>query len=79
MPTEKILNFASSKLMLTSTLAQDDHIAGLNDRKARALANLRQKGFSPISVGWSADDAEKRADAYWKLFEDWARTRLLLK
>jgi hypothetical protein len=79
MPTEKVLNFASSKLLLTSTLSQDDHIAGLNDRKARALASLRQKGFSPIGTGWSAHDAEKRADAYWALFEDWARTRLLLK
>jgi len=76
LPAKKTLNYGTSKLFITATLAADDNINGLNDRKAAVLTKLRKDGFAPVGREWHASQSESRAEAYWKVFERYLEARL---
>jgi hypothetical protein len=77
-PTAKSRDYASSKLLLTKSLARNEHIEGLNSRLGSALGVLEASGSQKVE-DWFFEKAEKQTDFYFDMFIEALKAKLGLK
>lgn len=65
----KSKDYASSKLLLTNSLALPEHLVSLNKRLRDAVEVTRDLG-NPDVANWSAEKAELRTAYLWQAFEN---------
>lgn len=77
-PSTKSRDYASSKLLLTKSLARKEHIDGLNTRLASTLSILEAKGSQNIE-DWFYDKTQKQTEFYFDLFCEALKVKLGLR
>lgn len=63
----KSKDYASSKLLLTKSLAVDEDLTALNHRLSQAISESRIEGNPSVS-SWGKSKAEKRTEYLWEKF-----------
>jgi hypothetical protein len=74
-PKLKSADYASSKLLLTKSLARAEHKSSLNGRLGAAMNSLTGLGSQSVEK-WFFDEAQKQAEFYFELFMDSLASKL---
>jgi hypothetical protein len=77
-PISKSRDYASSKLLLTKSLASNEHIDGLNSRLGSALGVLEATGSQKVD-DWFFAKAERQTEFYFEMFSEALKAKLGLK